>query len=199
MHPAHTIAKPRATQGQGGHIEQIGFCLGGAQGEQLLGGNPHFHREGFQVAQCQHAIELVVPGRNRRVRGENLGRGHGFQGACQVEAGRHHFPAPFQHHEGSMTFIHVPNPWMNAQLPQNANPTHTQHQLLGDAGGVIPTIELVGGGTVCRIVLDHIGIQKIEPHMTDTGLPDAAPHHTPREGNAQAILYVVIPPQGLDG
>ena len=119
------FALPRELQPQHGHAE--GFVLvlrfDAAQAHQLLEGNAQFVAERTKVLFNQVAVEAVVAGGNRRVRGEDRAMGHFAQADFEAHAVfLHPLADRLQRGERAVAFVEMINARRDAQRRQARMP-----------------------------------------------------------------------------
>jgi hypothetical protein len=91
----------------------------------------------------QVGAEAVVPGRDRRVRGEDGLAGDPLQGLVEGDPlGRHALADDLQPGEGAVALVEVQHPRVDVQGPQRPDAADAQQQLLADPDPAVAAVQV---------------------------------------------------------
>jgi hypothetical protein len=123
--------------------------------------------------------ERVVPGGNRRVRGEHGGAPHGLERVVERCAGLEVLADALQGHEGRVALVQVPDSGRDAERAKRAHPANSQDHFLLDPRFAVAAVQAGRELPIPRRVLGQVCIEQEQPHA-----PQA---HTPHRGQHCAI------------
>src|SRR5690349_20421579 len=104
---------------QGSHIK-IGAAGYMTECHEFFARNIEIAIEAVKIDVHDVRAEMIVPGRNSRMRGENCIDCHTFQRAGKIESLLHQIVDAFQNHECGMAFIDMPDGRLYAERLQCA-------------------------------------------------------------------------------
>ena len=140
MDARHAIAETRAAYRQGGHIE-IRAVLGMSQPQKFLAAQCELWVIMLEIGLHHAFVEMVMPRRNRRMRGENRIDRHIFMCRREVQALVGNLLAdPFQDQERRVAFIDMPHGRTQSQHLQCTHSANTQHDFLLDTHHLVAAI-----------------------------------------------------------
>ncbi len=117
-----------------------------AQLHHLLEGRRDLRAEPVHGVVHQVRAEAVMPGLDRRVRGEDaLGLGLG-QRLLEALSRRHFLPNQLQGQKGRVPFVHVEDRRLDPQGPQQAHAADAQQHLLHDPRSAVAAIDPLASG-----------------------------------------------------
>src|SRR5690606_7705201 len=98
--------------------------------------------EGESIVACSH----------RRMDREVGVGDNGFPCLLEGEARLDQFPATFQHHEGAVSFVHVPVGGVEVQCPEHAHAADPKDHLLRDTRALVTAVEPLQDLAVLRTI-----------------------------------------------
>ncbi len=133
------------------------------EGKKLVERQPEFLREIAEITAHHFARESVVPRRHRRVRGENIGRGHDLERGVEIEILlRAQNANPLEREEGGVAFVHVEDVRVDPERAERAHAADAEDHLLADAHFQIAAVKLGRDEAIFRRVLGHVGIEQVK-------------------------------------
>ena len=137
--------------------------LDAPEGEDLVGRDPAAACEAVEVAARERLVELLVPGRNGCVRGED-GRGADeLERLGEREAELlDERPGPLEAEERGVSLVHVEDAGLEPEPAESPNSADAEQHLLADPVLAVAAVQHVG----------HLGLEQVEADAADVGAPD---------------------------
>ncbi len=126
-----------------------------------------------QVLFDQAAVEAVVSGRHRRVRGEDRVLGDFAQGVVEAQAVVvHPLANRFERGERAVPFVQVIDARRDAQRPQRSHAADAEHQLLANSRAMVAAVQPAGQLAIFRAVSSTSQSSRYKLHAADVHQPD---------------------------
>ena len=152
---ADGIGPPRELQPQHGHAEGFALVVGldAAQPHELLERDAQLIAQRPEMLFDQAAVEAVVPGGDRRVRGEHGVLGHFAQAFVERHAVfLHPLADRFQRGEHAVPLVEMIDAGRNAQRLERPDAADPQHHLLANAHAVVAAVKPAGEFAIFRAI-----------------------------------------------
>ena len=119
----------------------------------------------------QRRREPVVPGLDRRVRGEMAVRLCLCERVGIIFPGGHFFADQFQREKRRMAFVHVEERWFDAERAQQPHAADAQQNFLHDARGAVAAVNAQSQIAEMLLVLRQVRVEQINGSATDIDAP----------------------------
>jgi len=144
--------------------------------------------------------EALQPGRDRRMRGEDVARLGDIQGFLKGQVVLlHHLHDALQGEEGGVALVHMADQRPQAHRIQGAQPADAHQDFLADAGAAVAAVQPVGQVAVFLDVLRHVGIEQEELDAAHLHLPDLGTHLAVGHGHADLERLAVLAQDAAHG
>ena len=184
------VVVARAAQREGGHVE-IGLARFGAERHQLLPGKAEVVAPAREIMANHLRREVIMPGRDGRVRGEHEVGGDGLERGGIGHALADHAVHALENQEGGMAFVDVPDRRVQAERGEGARAADAEQDFLLDARRPVAAVEAVGDFAVAFRVLRQPGIEQDEPDMADADFPDLGMHGPAGKGDLDQDVFAL--------
>ena len=134
---------------------------------------PSLSRSGPKMFFDEVRREPIVPGGDRRVRGEDGAVGDFAEGFVEREAVvAHPLANHFERRERAVAFVEVIDAGHDVERAERLHAADAEHQLLADAGSHVAAVEPRRQLAVLRAVAVDVAIEQIQRHAADVHQPD---------------------------
>ncbi len=171
---AHAVRLPAEPQGKDRHAEGIGgIDTRLSEAEKFVERNLQFLRETAEIFFHHVARERIVAGRDGRVRGEDVGRGHHLQRGIKIELLLDNVEAnALEREKGRVPFVHVKHFRFDAERAERFDAANPEHDLLPHPHFQIAAIKLSGDQSVLGVVFRSVAIEKVKADPAHLELPN---------------------------
>ena len=198
---ADSIGKMGETQAEDGHRKgRGGIARRPAVVDEIPRINAGGGLEGFEVGFHQVHREGFIPGRDRRVGGEDRGPAGHFVGGLEVETlDFSQELQPGEAEEGGMTLVEVADIGFQPHCDEGAEATDGEEEFLADPVFMSPAVEPGGDFEEFRRVFGDIGVQQNQGDAADLEIPDAGMQFAFGEHDADLHQFTIGFPRPLHG
>ena len=183
MELGHRVGAAGEAQAHHRHVEALVGLVAGPVPElhELVEADAHLAGPRAEVALDQLAREAVDAGRHGRVGGEDARGPHRLDGLAVGEARvLHELADPLEAEEPGVALVGVEHLGVDAERVEGAHAADAEEDLLAEAVLGLAAVEPVGDGAQVGGVLLDVGVEQVQRHPTDLGLPHAG--HERRAG-----------------